>query len=210
MDVERIQTLVKAYGALAVGAGSTLDNTGIPIFFVVGLGVSEAMQADVPEYAMLVAALIGSVIGDLGTYAIGRYFLTKDRILLGSIGQTFKPVLNTGERVMERWGICSLVFGRFIPYVGKVIPLLAGSYQMSWLRATLSASAGSILLMGSFYLYARTAIDVVRGNASAVKTVSLIIGAVFLGLLFWANRALKRRSRAGSGDGKREGNADAF
>jgi membrane protein DedA with SNARE-associated domain len=194
MDMETIQHLVTTYGPFAVGLGSTLDNTGVPIFFVVGMGMAHALGLS-PKL-LLVAAILGSVLGDLGTYAIGRYVLTKDRLMQNPIGHGFKPVLDAGAQAMKRWGSLVIVFGRFVPYLGKVTPLLAGSYGMGWPITVVSVTVGTFLLMGGFYLYADSAFQVVSGDASVVKTVSLAIGTAILFGLYCLNVRLRKRSRA--------------
>lgn len=192
MDPEQIKQYVEDYGPWAVGFGSLLDNTGVPIFFV--LGMAAAGSLDVGREMLFLAALIGSIAGDLGVYVIGRYYLTKDRILAGNFGDMFRPVIGVGERVMQRWGLWSLILGRFIPYVGKITPLLAGSYRLSWLRAAISIACGSVLLIGGFYLYSDTAIELVRGEASTIKRVSAAIGTLCLLGLWWMNHRLKQES----------------
>ena len=193
MDIEQVQHLVKMYGPYAVGAGSMLDNTGVPIFFVVGMGTAHALG--ISSKLLLMSAVLGSIIGDLGTYAIGRYFLTKDRILISGIGDYIRPLLEIGEKAMYRWGgICTLIFGRFIPYAGKVTPLLAGSYQMSWLRAVLSVCVGSVMLMGLFHVYAENVFEVISGNITLIRILSISIGTAVLLALYCVNRALKKRA----------------
>jgi membrane protein DedA with SNARE-associated domain len=197
MDIEQVQHLVKMYGPFAVGLGSMLDNTGVPIFFVVGMGMTHSLG--ISSKLLLMTAVLGSVVGDLGTYAIGRYFLTRDRILLSSIGNNIKPLLEIGDKAMRQWGgVCTLIFGRFIPYVGKVTPLLAGSYQMNWLRAVLSVCIGSVLLMGLFHVYADNVFEVVSGNITLVRVLSISIGTAALLTLYCVNRALKKSANFNS------------
>jgi len=191
MDVDNIHRLVTSYGPIAVLVGSTLDNTGIPIFFVIGMGAAHSLGIEPQK--LLVAAIIGSIVGDVGTYAIGRYFLTKERILLGRIGQSFKPILDVGHKAMQQWGILTIVFGRFLPYIGKVTPLLAGSYRLSWFRTTAAICGGSIVLMSIMYIYADSVFKVVSGNPSLVKIISAVIGTGLLVVLYCANNALKKR-----------------
>jgi membrane protein DedA with SNARE-associated domain len=196
LDIETMHRWVTDYGPLAVGVGSSMDNTGVPIFFVVGLAAAEA--AKVRPEAMWVAAFLGSIAGDMGTYCIGRYFLTKDRILNDAIGQRMAPMIHAGQDSIGRWGIWTLVFGRFVPYVGKVLPLLAGSYRMSWVSTTVSVIVGSFLLTGFFYVFAEAALLVVTGHASKLKAVSLVLGAATVGGLWWYNSMLKARGQIDS------------
>ena len=196
MQLEPVREWVANWGPLAVGVGSTFDNTGVPIFFVVGMAV--AHEVGVPPETMLVAAFVGSVVGDLVVYTIGRYFLTKDRIAAGRIGQRFKPILDAGQRTVHRWGFLSVLLGRFIPYVGKVTPFLAGSYNMSWPGAVISVGVGSAMLMGLYYYYANTAFNILEGEGNLLKFISIGALTVLVVLLWWANRRLEKRSKAGT------------
>ncbi len=192
LEYEQVKAWVESYGPAAVGIGSTLDNTGVPIFFVAGLAAAVSLK--VPIEAMWVAAFLGSVVGDLGTYAIGRYYLTKQNLVSGFLGQGLKmgPTLHAGERVMRKWGPVSIIFGRFIPYVGKVLPLLAGSYRMGWLAASLSVVFGSFLLTGLYYLMGEIAVDLVSHRHNVIRYLSLgVLGVVVAGL-YAANILLKR------------------
>ena len=197
MDIEQVQHLVKMYGPFAVGLGSMMDNTGVPIFFVVGMGTAHAIG--ISSEALLISAVLGSIVGDLGTYAIGRYFLTRDRILLSSFGNYIRPLLEIGDKTMHRWGgIGTLVLGRFIPYIGKITPLLAGSYHMDWLRTVLSVCIGSVLLMGLFHMYAENVFEVISGNITLIRAISISIGTAALLILYCVNRALKKRANINS------------
>jgi membrane protein DedA with SNARE-associated domain len=195
MDLEQTRGLVESYGPIAVGIGSTLDNTGVPIFFVAGLVVAAASDAQSSATAMLAAAVVGSVVGDLGVYAIGRYFLTKERMLQGLLGQSFRPVLEAGDKAMRRWGFWSLLFGRFIPYVGKIIPFLAGSYRTPWWKAVLSVCLGSVMLMSLCYWFEEGVIAMVTEGASTIRSISSTIGILILFGLWWFNRELQQRAQ---------------
>jgi membrane protein DedA with SNARE-associated domain len=197
MNLEHARSLVESYGPVAVGIGSTLDNTGVPIFFVAGLVAAAATGAQSSNLvAMFAAAILGSIIGDLVVYAIGRYVLTKERILSGSFGQSFRPVMEAGDKFMARWGFWSIVFGRFVPYVGKVIPVLAGSYKRSWWQVVPAVCLGTVMLMGLCFGLEDTVVAMVMGGASGFRSFSLTVGMLFLFGLWWYNRKLQSRALA--------------
>jgi len=191
VDIETIKHLVTRYGPYAVCLGSVLDNTGIPMVFLVGLVVTKAQA--LPPQQMLVAAGLGSLVGDLAFYAIGRYWLTKKRIVARTLGRRAKPLLDAGERAMRRWGVLAVVFGRFVPYAGKAMPFLAGSCKLSWPRAFAATCTGGFLLMGFYYFYADAAIAVVTGRGTLVTIVSLVVLTAAIAALWWANRVLSKR-----------------
>jgi membrane-associated protein len=194
LEYEQVKGWVESYGPAAVGVGSTLDNTGVPIFFVAGMAAAVSLR--VPIEAMWLAAFVGSVVGDLATYAIGRYALTKDKLVAGFLGQNLRlePTLHAGERVIGKWGPLAIVFGRFIPYIGKVVPFLAGSYRIGWIAATVSVVIGSALLTTLYYLMGEIAIDIVAKRHDLVRYVSLGVLAVVVVGLYYANLVLKRRN----------------
>jgi membrane-associated protein len=197
LEYEQVKGWVESYGPAAVGVGSTLDNTGVPIFFVAGMAAAVSLK--VPIEAMWLAAFVGSVAGDLATYAIGRYVLTKDKLVAGFLGQNLRmePTLHAGERVIGKWGPLAIVFGRFIPYVGKVLPFLAGSYRIGWIAATVSVVIGSALLTTLYYFMGEIAIDIVAKQHDLVRSVSMgALGLVVVGL-YYANLVLKRRNERG-------------
>ncbi len=196
LQFEQVKGWVEAYGPAVVGLGSTLDNTGVPIFYVAGIAAAIGVKARASLGAIWVAAFLGSVVGDLTIYAIGRYRLTKDQLAAGFLGQGLGmgPALHAGERLVSKWGPVSIVFGRFVPYVGKVLPLLAGSYRMSWLAATSSIVVGSFLLTGLYFLMGEIAVDLVRERGDVVRYASMGALLLVVAALYFANEALKAKN----------------
>jgi membrane-associated protein len=194
LEYEQVKGWVESYGPAAVGLGSTLDNTGVPVFFVAGMAAAVSLK--VPIEAMWAAAFLGSVVGDLATYAIGRYVLTKDKLVAGFLGQNLRmgPTLHAGERVMGRWGPLAIVFGRFVPYVGKVLPFLAGSYRVGWVAATISVVIGSALLTSLYYAMGAIATGIVARHHVIIRYASMGVLAVVVAGLYYANLVLKRKN----------------
>ncbi len=194
LEFEQVKHWVEILGPTVVGIGSTIDNTGVPIFYVAGMAVAFGVKAGTRPEWMWLAAFLGSVVGDLGVYAGGRYVLTKDKLLAGRLGQQMGPTLLAGERIVKKWGALSVIFGRFVPYVGKVLPFLAGSYGMSWLTATLAVVSGSFLLTGFYYLLGQFAVDLVTRQDRRIRIVSLAIGLIAIAGLWYTNSVLKKRN----------------
>jgi membrane protein DedA with SNARE-associated domain len=117
-------------------------------------------------------------------------------MLSGTFGRSFRPVLEAGDKAMQRWGFWSIVFGRFVPYVGKIIPFLAGSYKTAWWKAVVSVCLGTAMLMGLFYYFSEAAIGMVTEETSTLRSVSLSIGALVVFGLWWYNRKLQLQAQA--------------
>ncbi len=78
--------------------------------------------------ACLAVALIGALLGDGLSFWLGKHSAPRIRSL--GLVQRHPGWLNRGERFFERWGVISILLGRFIGPLRPVIPFIAGSCQM--------------------------------------------------------------------------------
>lgn len=191
VGIEQAQHLVSAYGAYAVLAGTFFENTGVPLIFIAGLSLAHSLS--LPAEMMLLTAICGSTLGDIAFYMVGRYWLTRKRLMASWFGRRAAPLLHVSDRVMRRWGVLAVVFGRFIPYAGKAVPFLAGSLRMRWVLTVPAIIVGNTILMGLWYAYADQVYDAIRGRGGVFSYASLGIFSVIVLLLWIANMRLKRR-----------------
>lgn len=116
--------IVPAWAAL-VGIGALIGATGIPF---------------APVW---VAGALGAALGDWVSYAIGYRFK-------GAIAHVWPlsrhpDLLPRGHAFMERWGVLSIVIGRFFGPLRAAVPLIAGILEMPYLAFQL-ANLGSAFL----------------------------------------------------------------
>jgi len=87
-----------------------------------------AGSADLPLHLVMLAAMIGAMVGDGVSYAIGHYF--KHGIENVWPFRTHPHWLSASEAFVEKHGGKSLIFGRFIGPIRAFVPLAAGIFQM--------------------------------------------------------------------------------
>lgn len=82
--------------------------------------------------ATLSWAFAGAVCGDLLSFALGRWFHQDIRRM--RLFARHPHWLDRGESFFRRYGIYSIVLGRFIGPIRPIIPMVAGMFDMPFLR----------------------------------------------------------------------------
>jgi membrane protein DedA with SNARE-associated domain len=114
--------------------------------------VSATLMATRPELAVsaiwvAVAALTGAVVGDSIGFAVGRrYGMT----LLQAAGRRFPrhfgpSHLALAERAFERWGVLTVIVGRFIAILRIFAGPLAGALRMPYRKFMPANVVGGVL-----------------------------------------------------------------
>lgn len=91
----------------------------------------------------LLLAYLGGILGDALSYAIGRYFHSDIRRLPGL--RQHPEWLAGAEGYFQRYGIASLLVGRFIGPLRPMLPMVAGMFSMPlprFIGVSLLAAAG--------------------------------------------------------------------
>jgi membrane protein DedA with SNARE-associated domain len=128
-----------------------VESFGIPLPGEIVL-VSATLMATRPELAVsaiwvAVAALTGAVVGDSIGFAVGRrYGMT----LLQAAGRRFPrhfgpSHLALAERAFERWGVLTVIVGRFIAILRIFAGPLAGALRMPYRKFMPANVVGGVL-----------------------------------------------------------------
>lgn len=99
---------------------------GVAILFAVCLAGGNLHLALEP---LLIAAVIGAVLGDGISFWLGHHY--KDRIRALSIWQKHPDWLPKGEAFFTTYGPLSLVAGRFVGPLRPIVPMVAGMLNMN-------------------------------------------------------------------------------
>jgi len=91
---------------------------------------------------------IGACLGDIVSYAAGRYFKS-------DIGSVWPFTRNPGWYVataqfFKRWGFLSVLGGKFLGFMRPFIPVVAGASAMPFPRFLLASIASSLAWAGVF------------------------------------------------------------
>lgn len=90
----------------------------------------------IPLWATLFWATLGAIVGDGISYWLGHYF--KDRLKVAWPFKHYPGLLESGEKFVHKYGVMSILIGRFVGPVRALVPLVAGMLGMKPLHFTIA------------------------------------------------------------------------
>ncbi|MFO8142595.1 MAG: bifunctional DedA family/phosphatase PAP2 family protein [Marinobacter sp.] len=122
---------------LALFATAMTESLAIAGLIVPGVAMLFAFavlagKSGVPLSEALLWAGLGAVVGDIISFAIGRFF--KGRLHSVWPFSRYPRLISRGEALFNTHGGKSVIAGRFIGPIRPIIPLIAGALYMSWGR----------------------------------------------------------------------------
>ncbi|WP_101836057.1 DedA family protein [Frankia canadensis] len=145
-----MQHLIAAHGVLAVFALMALESACIPIPSEVIMLIGGALAAGAiggahPNLVLvIVAGVVGNVVGSYAAWAVGRYGGPAAIRRFGRYVFLREHDLVRAERWFERRGAVSVLVGRLLPVVRTFISLPAGIAAMPPLRFGVYTTMGCI------------------------------------------------------------------
>ncbi|MBK1733442.1 bifunctional DedA family/phosphatase PAP2 family protein [Thiococcus pfennigii] len=136
------------------------------------------------------AATLGAVLGDALSYALGR--VLKDHVRRIWPFSRHPESLVRGERFFARYGVKSVVFGRFVGPIRAVVPLIAGTMGMG-VRRFLVANVLSAVVWAPAYLLPGIVFGASLTLAAEAATRLVILALILIALLWlaaWTTRRL--------------------
>jgi membrane protein DedA with SNARE-associated domain/membrane-associated phospholipid phosphatase len=97
----------------------------------------------IPATSTIIWAILGAIAGDFASYAVGRYY--KKRIHKIWPFTRYPRWLEKGEDFFKKHGGKSIIIGRFFGPARSMVPLIAGSFNMSPVRFIFSAIPSAAL-----------------------------------------------------------------
>lgn len=139
--------LVQTGGLVAVLLAMILESCGIPLSVevIAPVGGALAAQGKLPLVGVILAVLVGNVIGSFIAYALARRY--GRRLLLGPgryIGLS-EDHLALAERFFTRFGTWTVLIGRLLPVVCGYISFPAGLARMRLLPFGIMTVIGSAI-----------------------------------------------------------------
>jgi membrane-associated protein len=159
------------------------------------LGGVAANRGHVPLAAVIAVVIVAAVAGDSVGYEVGKH--VGPRILAWPILDRHRPRLQEAQDFLVRRGGTAVFLGRWIAFFRAVMPALAGTARMPYLKFLAFNAAGGILWGGAVvvagYLagasYAQVEKTVGRAGALVVLAIAL------LALLIWRIRKHRSQTR---------------
>lgn len=149
---ELMISLMSKYGYFAVFALIAIENIFPPIpseVILIGGGFLTT-TIDMNLYIMIIAATLGSVVGAIVLYYIGKIFNKErlKRIISGKIGKVLRlkaKDIETADEWFDKKGNITVFFCRFVPIVRSLISIPAGMSEMPIVKFLLYTTVGSLI-----------------------------------------------------------------
>lgn len=124
-----------AWAVLVVAVVAFLESLIIVGFFVPGwlllLGLGTLVGAGhLPFWPIVGAAYVGAVLGEAVGFWLGHRH--SERIQNSRFFEGHRPLLKRAESLFIRYGVLSLLVGRFVGPIRAVLPFVAGLLQFPW------------------------------------------------------------------------------
>ncbi len=198
--------MMEDFGYLGVALLIALENIfpPIPSEVILTFGGFMTTYTSLNVWLVIVMATIGSVLGGLALYGIGRILDAErlERILSGKIGKILRLKPQDVERAQgwfARKGKATVFFCRFIPIVRSLISIPAGMMKMNagsfLLLTTLGTALWNTVLvwLGVFAGASWEKIVGYLGVYSKAAVVILAVGALVFAVFFYRHRLKKKK-----------------
>ena len=193
---EIIISIMNSYGYLGVFLLIAIENVfpPIPSEVILLFGGFMTTKADLNIILMIIAATLGSVLGAIILYYVGK-ILNKKRLIKivnGKVGKVLRLKASDIEKAddwFDKKGNKTVFFCRFIPIVRSLISIPAGMSEMKMPKFLLYTFAGStiwntvLLIIGNRLGENWNSILGVFDRYSHIVLVILVF--MFFGLVFW-------------------------
>jgi len=140
----------------------------------------------------VVCGTLGTFLGYTVSYFMGAYLGEGVlKRLIGKFGVSEEDFLRTKEFV-ERRGELSLLFGRFLPVVRPLLPVVIGAFRPSFLKFSLFNLLGALIWMLSYLLFGNLIgevfLTIIRHREVALPLLLLILIAYLTWRRYGKNR----------------------
>ncbi len=146
-------------------------------------------QGNLSFVLSLVVATLGSLIGALVLYALGRWGGRPLILRYGRVLRVTEAELDRADDWFDRYGSAVVFFGRMVPFARSVVSIPAGMSEMPIWRFTLLTALGSaawniLLISTGWYLGENwQRVSSIVGSFSNVVLIVILVSVV--GLIVW-------------------------
>ena len=149
MDSTWINQLLQHDSSLLVFVNVLLQQLGLPVPSVPTMVLAGSQSTGlIALAAMLLAAVLASLLADWVWYQAGRKFGYRVLALLCKMSINPSSCVSQTEVRFTKWGVWSLVFGKFIPGFATVAPPVAGALGMAPSSFFMASAVGAGLWAG--------------------------------------------------------------
>lgn len=198
--------IMNNYGYIGIGLLILIENLfpPIPSEVILTFGGFMTVNSNITILGVIIASTIGSVLGALALYFIGK-ILNKERLIkivsskYGKILRIKPKDIESADKWFDTKGNKTVFFCRFIPVVRSLISIPAGMSEMPPLKFILYTSFGSVIwntalvCVGAFAGDKKDYILNIIDKASYVILFVIFIIVVIFVYKFYKKRLTKKR-----------------
>lgn len=183
-------------GALVFAEDALFLGFVIPGETAAVLGGVLASRGVVSYPAIAATVVLAAIVGDSVGYEVGRHL--GPRILELRILSKHRAGLDRAQAFLRRRGGWAVFLGRFVAFFRAVMPALAGTSRMPYLRFLAFNAAGGLVwgvgftLLGYLAGNSYKAIEKTVGRGAAIAVAAVVV----IGLIVWRVRVHRREARA--------------
>jgi membrane protein DedA with SNARE-associated domain len=156
---EMLQDLISTHGYWVIALIVGLESMGIPLpgeTMLVLASIYAARDPTLSIWLVIVAAAIGSILGDNAGYWIGHRYAYAAVLRYGRRFGLSEQRIKIGQYLFRKHGGKVVFLGRFVALLRILAAFLAGVNRMPWRDFLLANAAGAILWaavfgMGGYY-----------------------------------------------------------
>jgi membrane-associated protein len=151
-----------------------------------------ASRGNVQLWLMMVLVVLAAIIGDSVGYEVGKHI--GPRFLDLRVLRKKRKKLHEAQDFLRTKGGAAVFLGRFVAFFRAVMPALAGTARMPYLRFLAFNVAGGIVWGAGFVLLGFLAGNSYEAVAKAAgRDIAVVIGAAaVIGLIAWRVRKARR------------------
>ena len=200
MDSTWITQLLQHDSNLLVFVNVLLQQLGLPVPSVPTMVLAGSQSNGlIALAAMLLAAVLASLLADWVWYQAGRKFGYRVLALLCKMSINPSSCVNQTEERFTKWGVWSLVFGKFIPGFATVAPPVAGALGMApssfFMASAVGAGlwAGMALVAGyAFQAQIEGTLVWMAANGIHIALIGAALLASVIGWKYWQKSRFER------------------
>ncbi len=172
-------------GALVFAEDAIFVGFVIPGETAALLGGVDASRGNVNVYVVAVIVVVAAIAGDTVGYEIGKH--VGERVLRWKPLRKRKAGLDSARDLLARRGGAAVFLGRFVAFFRAVMPALAGTSRMPYLRFLRWNALGGLVWGVGYVLLGYLAGNSYATVAHTVGTTTAIVVAaiVVVGLVTW-------------------------
>jgi membrane protein DedA with SNARE-associated domain len=184
-----IDSLIHQYGLLAVFLGTGLDHSGVPWVLVTAAFIASDGRLQI--LPLLLYASLAMVLFDHIYYFVGRIFTFSIRKKF-TANSKWLNIYNHGEQLFHRHGGSLIIWGRYVPTVGRFTPLIAGMLGVSYRSFIGYTIVGTIVMLALFgyltYVIGSPLLYYYRLADNGLKVCLVVTVVLVIVIVIWRRR----------------------